>query len=158
MRKDVKIIIDWEAYRKWYKGATLGMWFEPDNRNLITFMGDSPVMIEGRLQWRLKVGDINLAPIDMCIPVEFVAIEGSWLVKYANFNLVTGDVNDLDLTTVNTDVLEVTLYNYKGDVLMADTLINSNTQLGVYQWAVSIKAEAQMAIKNIEKIKELIVR
>lgn len=80
------------------------------------------------------------------------------LVKWSNFNLVTGDVKVLDLTTVNTNILELTLHNYKGNVLMSDALINSNTEIVTYQWAVAIKAEAQMAIKNIEKIKELIVR
>lgn len=94
------IVINWEGYRQWH--FTNGnAWPIPEDKGNLSIL-ERPRMIEGQMMWRIGVGNITMA-----IPDQFVGfkVEFSKGVSWQNFNVATGNINDLNLFSLtNADI------------------------------------------------------
>lgn len=106
------IVINWEGYRQWHF-ANGNAWSIPENKDDLSVL-EQPHMIEGQLMWRIGVGNLTMA-----IPDKFVGFrQTSKGVVWKNFNLVTGDIKELDLFSVTYKDIENTYDKYHSDIKM----------------------------------------
>ena len=154
MENNTNIVVDWQSYKDWYEQKINGPWYIPKVKNKVTLMNDTPTIIDGDIQWSIKVEGEDGYFVDANIPVEFVGFTNhqSGLMHFDHFNFTNSQSNpmDVDLKTIDPNKLDNLYKKYTDDQNLAFSIwrghgLNNPETI----WINQKKMEAVFALQHI---------